>query len=122
MGDSTWYRGIIGSLQYLSVTSRSDITFATNYLAKFQEESKADHHFLALRIVRYLRATIDLRLTLKTKNKGFEICAYADSDLSNSVGETCVGRRSRIGVLVTVNGSPILWKSKRQTVVTKRST
>lgn len=59
------FRELIGSLQYLSLVGRPDISVAVNYFSKFQENPD-EQHFLGLkRILRYLKGTLDYKLVYK---------------------------------------------------------
>ena len=53
LSDSTKYRRLIGSLQYLQFT-RLDIAFAVNRLSQFMHKPTEDHWQAAKRILRYL--------------------------------------------------------------------
>ncbi|XP_070022796.1 uncharacterized mitochondrial protein AtMg00810-like [Nicotiana sylvestris] len=59
--NQTMYRGIIGSLLYLSA-SRPDIVFTMRLCARFQSNTKESHLKAAKRILRYLKGTHDLVL------------------------------------------------------------
>jgi len=59
--DATEYRGLVGSLQYLTYT-RPDITFAVNRVSQhFQAPTKANLKDVK-RILRYLKGTLDFGL------------------------------------------------------------
>ncbi|GFY87730.1 hypothetical protein Acr_05g0013690 [Actinidia rufa] len=55
--DSTEFRRIIGSLQYLSLT-RPDISFAVNKLSQFMHKPTTTHFTATKRLLRYLKQTI----------------------------------------------------------------
>ena len=57
--DITTYRGMIGSLLYLTA-SRPDIMFATCLCARFQSDPKESHLIAVKRIFRYLKGTPNL--------------------------------------------------------------
>ena len=59
--DMKQYRGIIGSLIYLSA-SRPDIMFSVCMCARFQSNPKQSHLRAVKRIIRYLLGTINLGL------------------------------------------------------------
>ena len=59
--DQTMYRGMIGSLLYLTA-SRPDISFSVGLCARFQSNPKESHHTSVKRILRYLKGTDDLSL------------------------------------------------------------
>ena len=59
--DQTKYRGMIGSLLYLTA-SRPDIMYSVCLCARFQAYSKESHLNAVKRIFRYLKGTIDIGL------------------------------------------------------------
>ncbi|KAK1383202.1 hypothetical protein POM88_020937 [Heracleum sosnowskyi] len=65
--DVTHYRGMIGSLLYLTA-SRPDIMFTTCLCARFQAKSREPHMIAVKRIFRYLKGTPSLGLCKKQKS------------------------------------------------------
>ena len=61
--DSTMYRGMIGSLLYLTAI-RPDIMFNVYLCARFQSCPKESHLSVVKRILRYLKGTMHKRVTL----------------------------------------------------------
>ncbi|GJT28191.1 hypothetical protein Tco_0908466 [Tanacetum coccineum] len=76
--DSSKYRGMIGSLLYLTA-SRPDIMFSVCLCARFQENSKPTHLEAVKRIFRYVRGTTHLGLW-NLKGTRVETIVYANSD------------------------------------------
>ncbi|KAK1387877.1 hypothetical protein POM88_016055 [Heracleum sosnowskyi] len=76
--DSSAYRGMVGSLLYLTA-SRPDIMFATCLCARFQADPKESHLVAIKRIFRYLKGTPNVGLWYP-KNTGFELVGYSDSN------------------------------------------
>ncbi|GKB65987.1 retrovirus-related pol polyprotein from transposon TNT 1-94 [Tanacetum coccineum] len=76
--DSTKYRGMIGSLLYLTA-SRPDIMFSVCLCVRFQEDPKTSHLKAVKRIFRYIKGTTHLGLWY-LKGTGIETLVYADSD------------------------------------------
>ncbi|KAL8100988.1 hypothetical protein AgCh_033025 [Apium graveolens] len=72
--DISSYRGMIGSLLYLTA-SRLDIMFATCLCARFQANPKESHLMVVKRISRYLKGTPNLGLWYP-KGTGFEAVGY----------------------------------------------
>ncbi|KAI3669275.1 hypothetical protein L6452_40503 [Arctium lappa] len=73
----TAYRGMIGSLLYLTV-SRPDIMYSTCLCARYQSEPKESHLIAVKRIFRYLKGTHNLGLWYP-KDSGFDLTGYSDS-------------------------------------------
>ena len=78
--DITSYRGMIGSLLYLTA-SRPDIMFATCLCARFQAGPKESHLIAVKRIFRYLKGTPNLGMWYP-KGTGFDLVGYTDSDFA----------------------------------------
>ncbi|GJU55298.1 retrovirus-related pol polyprotein from transposon TNT 1-94 [Tanacetum coccineum] len=76
--NKTQYRGMIGSLMYLT-TSRPDIQFSTCLCARYQANPKESHLIVVKRIFRYLKGTPSLGLWYP-KCSGFDLKGYSDSN------------------------------------------
>ncbi|KAI3769448.1 hypothetical protein L6452_00550 [Arctium lappa] len=76
--DVRTYRGMIGSLMYLT-SSRPDIMFSTCLCARYQANPKEIHLSVVKRIFRYLKGTADLGLWYP-KDTSFELTAYTYVD------------------------------------------
>ncbi|GJV67556.1 retrovirus-related pol polyprotein from transposon TNT 1-94 [Tanacetum coccineum] len=76
--NETQYRGMIGSLMYLT-TSRPDIQFLTCLCVRYQANPKESHLIDVKRILRYLKGTPSLGLWYP-KCSGFDLKGYSDSD------------------------------------------
>ncbi|GJW27165.1 hypothetical protein Tco_0040976 [Tanacetum coccineum] len=86
--DSTKYRGMIGSLLYLTA-SRPDIMFSVCLCARFQEAPKTSHLEAVKRIFRYIKGTTHLRLWYP-KGTGIKTVVYADSDHAGDYKQTAL--------------------------------
>ncbi|KAI3666990.1 hypothetical protein L6452_42031 [Arctium lappa] len=105
------YRGMIGSLLYLTA-SRPDIMFATCLCARFQANPKESHLYAVKRIFRYLKGTKNLGLWYP-ENSGFDLMAYTDSDY----GGCKLDRKSTSGSCQFLGGKLVSWTSKKQNCV-----
>ncbi|GJV66156.1 hypothetical protein Tco_1476984 [Tanacetum coccineum] len=76
--DNTKYRGMIGSLLYLTA-SRPDIMFSVCLCTCFQEAPKTSHLEAIKQIFRYIKGTSHLGLWYP-KGTGLETIVYVDSD------------------------------------------
>ncbi|XP_070004371.1 uncharacterized mitochondrial protein AtMg00810-like [Nicotiana sylvestris] len=76
--DLKLYRGMIGSLLYLTA-SRLNIVFSVGLCARFQANPKKSHLTTVKRILRYLKGTTDLYLWYP-KSSNFNLVGYADAD------------------------------------------
>ncbi|GJX93437.1 retrovirus-related pol polyprotein from transposon TNT 1-94 [Tanacetum coccineum] len=109
--DNTKYRGMIGSLLYLTA-SRPDIMFSVCLCARFQEAPKTSHLKAVKRIFRYIKGTSHLGLWYP-KGTGLETIVYADSDHAGDY----VNRKSTSGVCTFVGCCLTSWMSKKQTAL-----
>ncbi|GJS77720.1 hypothetical protein Tco_0727601 [Tanacetum coccineum] len=109
--DNTKYRGMIGSLLYLT-TSRPDIMFSVCLCARFQEDPKTSHLEAVKRIFRYVKGTTHLGLWYP-KGSGIETIVYADSDHAGDY----VDRKSTSGICTFMGCCLTSWFSKKQTAL-----
>ncbi|GJU60106.1 retrovirus-related pol polyprotein from transposon TNT 1-94 [Tanacetum coccineum] len=108
---SSKYRGMIGSLLYLTA-SRPDIMFSVCLYARFQENPKTTHLEAIKRIFRYVRGTTHLGLWYP-KGTGIEIIVYANSDHAGDY----VDRKSTSGVFTFMGCCLTSWFAKKQTAL-----
>ncbi|GJU49324.1 hypothetical protein Tco_1218879 [Tanacetum coccineum] len=108
---NTKYRGMIGSLLYLTA-SRPDIMFTVCLCARFQEDLKSSHLEAVKRIFRYIKGTTHLGLWYP-KGTGIETIVYADSDHAGDF----VNRKSTNSVCMFMECCLTSWFSKKQTAL-----
>ncbi|XP_070032459.1 secreted RxLR effector protein 161-like [Nicotiana tomentosiformis] len=106
--NETMYRGIIGSLLYLTA-SRPDIVFSVRMCARFQSSPKESHLKAAKRILRCLKGTQDLVLYY-TSGDNFDLIWYADADYAGYLVE----RKSTSGMAHFLGSCLISWGTKKQ--------
>ncbi|GKC23371.1 hypothetical protein Tco_1025521 [Tanacetum coccineum] len=109
--DNTKYRGMIGSLLYLTA-SLPDIIFSVCLCARFQEDPTTSHLEAVKRIFRYIKGTTYLRLWYP-KGTGVETIVYANSDHARDY----VDRKSTSGVCTFMGFFLTSWFSKKQTAL-----
>nr|XP_033508235.1 secreted RxLR effector protein 161-like [Nicotiana tomentosiformis] len=102
--NQTLYRGIIGSLLYLTA-SRPDIVFSVGLCARFQSNPKESHLKAAKKILRYLKGTQDLVLYYPSGDN-FDLVGYVDSDYA----EYLVDRKSTSGTAHFLGSCLISWE------------
>lgn len=110
------YQELIGCLLYLSQGTRPDIAYIVNALSRFNNAPIASHWIAAKRVLRYLRGTINTKLTFRSDSKN--ITGYCDADWAND----CEDRRSCTGYIFVFQGAAISWSSKRQLTIALSST
>ena len=80
------YAQLIGSLMYLALASRPDISYVVNRLAQFTSNPKAIHWTAVKRIFRYLKQTKNANLTYRGNDaeiKNTELNFFCDADWGN---------------------------------------
>ena len=113
------YRELVGALIWLAIVSRLDIAMAATHLARFNSNPGVTHWKAAKRVLRYLKGTQKLQLTLGiSSGDPNELIAYSDSDW----GRDTDNRRSVSGYVFLLGDSAISWNSKMQTTVAASST
>ncbi|GJT84393.1 putative ribonuclease H-like domain-containing protein [Tanacetum coccineum] len=76
--DQTRFRGMVGSLMYLTA-SRPDLVFAVCMCARYQAKPTKKHFEAIKRVFRYLKGTIHMGLWYP-KDNAMSLTAYADAD------------------------------------------
>jgi len=110
------YRGMIGSLLYLSA-SRPNIMFSVCMCARFQSNLKESHLSAVKRIIRYLLGTINIGLWYP-KNSTCNLIGYSDSDFSSSK----IDKKSTSGTCHFIGPALVSWHSKKQNSVALSTT
>jgi hypothetical protein len=74
------YCGLVGALNYLSVTTRPDITFAVGCLSQFLNKPGIRHWNAACHVLRYLKGTKDFGTTIRKTSVDYtDILSYVDA-------------------------------------------
>ena len=106
--DITSYRGMIGSLLYITA-SRPDIMFATCLCARFQDNPKESHLIIVQRIFKYLKGTPNHGIWYP-KGTGSDLIGYTDSDFAGFG----IDRKSNSGSCQFLGRRLVSWYSKKQ--------
>ena len=110
--DESKYRGMIGSLLYLTA-SRPDIVLSVCLCARYQANPKESHLIVVKRIINYLKGTTNDGLWYP-KGTSLNLIGFSDS---NSVG--CkLDRKSRTGTCHFLGSYLVSWNCKKQACVT----
>jgi hypothetical protein len=104
---------IIGSLLYLAVWTRPDISNATQKLSRVLVCPTEDDLTAAYRILDYLEHTQDLQLVYSAAAADPLFEAFCDSDYASDA-LSVPPRRSTSGSVVFMAGGPVSWASKTQ--------
>lgn len=106
------YRELVGCLMYLAQITRPDIYHVVHKLSQYNTNPSKTHWLCAKRVLRYLKGTMDYKLTYVAEGNQ-SIIGYCDADWGGCV-ET---GRSTSGYVFTLMGGPMSWSSKKQTCV-----
>ena len=114
------FQSMLGSLQYLSIATRPDITYAINRLGTYMQNPSHDHYNALKRVLRYLAGTRKHGITYgRTDDEGEHrpFHGYADAAYANADDF-----KSTTGYTFLSSGGAITWGSKKQNVVALSST
>ncbi|GKG14206.1 hypothetical protein Tco_0353806, partial [Tanacetum coccineum] len=104
--DPSHYRGIIGTLLYLTA-SRPDLQFSICMCARYQARPTKKHLNAVKRIFRYLKGTIHRGLWYPN-DSSFALTAFADADHAGCQDT----RRSTSGSIQLLGDRLVSWSSK----------
>lgn len=113
--DCSLFRTLVGKFHFLTHT-RPDISFAVQTLSQFLSAPTSEHWQALLHLLRYVKGTIGYGLYLRPSSD-LQIHAFCDSDWAACTSS----RRSITGFAVLLGRSPISWRSKKQSTVSRSS-
>src|SRR3954468_23942021 len=114
--DQKLYRGMIGSLLYLTA-SRPDILFSVCLCARFQSDPRESHLIAVKRILRYLKGTTNVGLVYR-KSQEYNLVGFCDADYAGDRIE----RKSTSGSCQFLGSHLISWYSKKQATIALSTT
>ncbi|KAE9006178.1 hypothetical protein PF005_g12886 [Phytophthora fragariae] len=83
-------------------------------LSQYLDKAQDFHWHAAIRVLRYLKGTSKMALVFKRgSSKNVAVSAFCDANWGGDLAT----RRSTSGVLVLMDGAPVIFKSKRQSSV-----
>ncbi|PKU75106.1 putative mitochondrial protein [Dendrobium catenatum] len=110
--DQKMYRGMIGSLLYLTA-SRPDIMFSVCLCVRFQADPKESHLTAVKRIFRYLLGTQSLGIWYPRHSTSFEIISFSNSDFVGCKVDKKITSRT----CLFIGQSLVSWSSRKQNFV-----
>lgn len=110
------YREAVGSLLFLAMITRPDISFAVNLLSRFQERPLPAHWKAVKRVFRYLKGTAGLKLIYGQRDE--KLNGFCDADWAADSDE----RKSTTGYVFTMSGGAVSWRTKKQPTVVLSTT
>jgi hypothetical protein len=111
------YRGIVGSLLYLMVCTRPDISWIVTRLSQYVNRPGRVHLRAAKHVLRYLKGTKNLALSYSRSAKGTDLrlVGYSDADHANDPSSR--KSLSAYTFQLTPTSAVISWKTKQQPIV-----
>lgn len=113
--DVSWYRTVVGSLQYLTLT-KPEISFAVNLACQRMHLPKYSDLVAVKRILHYVKGTIHQGLVFTPSS--LQLTAFSDADWA---GDT-LNRRSTTSFCLFLGSNLVSWCAKKQHTVARSST
>jgi hypothetical protein len=117
------YREGVGGIGWLCCTVRPDLAYAFSRLGQHLAKPSVSAMRALKRTLRYIKGTVCFALTapLDFSSDVNDFQFYSDSDHAGNA-EPQNQRKSQSGILATLNGAPVKWKSTAQSAVALSST
>lgn len=115
--DKTTYQALVGALLWISRGTRPDISFAVSWLGRYSHSPNTAHMSVAIQVLTYLAGTKHQGLHYRQGH--MNIHGFTDSDFANSANRKSTGG---FVFFLRIYDSPITWKSKLQSLVTRSVT
>ena len=112
------FQQIVGSLLFLQICSRPDISFAVLVLSQHCASPKPCHYAAAKRILRYLKGTRSYRLHYGGAHRHLPLSGLSDADWAGDKQD----RASVSGFVWSLGGGPISWSAKKQNCIALSTT
>lgn len=114
------YSQLVGSLMYLTVCTRPDISYSVGALARYMTNPTTVHGQAAKTVVKYLKGTTNHGITYgppagkaPSTVPEIKLTGYCDADYAGDLDT----RRSTTGYVFMINGGAVTWQSKLQPTV-----
>eukprot|EP00963_Diacronema_lutheri_P000532 scaffold30_cov329-Pavlova_lutheri.AAC.1 len=111
------YQELVGCLMYLAVSTRPDIAYATNRLARYVSAPTSNHVVVVKRVLKYLHGTKAVGILVGDSSPSL-LEGYCDANY----GDCEETRRSTTGYVFTLHGSLVSWQTKLQKTVAVSTT
>ena len=112
------FQRLVGSLLFLQICSRPDISFAVLLLSQHCSSPKPHHFAAAKRVLRYLKGTRSYRLHYGGNSRHLPLSGLSDADWAGDRKD----RASVSGFVWSLGGGPISWSAKKQNCIALSTT
>jgi hypothetical protein len=112
------YLQAVGALMYLAVATRPDIAYSVGVLARFSKNPGMQHWKAVKHLFRYLKGTLDHKLTYSPTSSAELFVTYSDADHGGNPDNG----RSTSGYVVKMGSGAISWSSRLQGIVALSTT
>jgi hypothetical protein len=113
------YSHAVGSLMYLAISTRPDISYAVGVLARFSSNPGQAHWLAVKHLFRYLQGTLDYKITYAPDPSSTSLfTTYCDADH----GGCKDSGRSTGAYIVKMGTGAVSWSSKLQSIVALSTT
>ena len=110
---STLSLSLVCSLFRISNGTRPDIVFSVGQLSGDSKRPSEEQWKAVIRVLRYLKSTSDMGITYIGSDQDLFFWAYSNANWANNKES----RRSVSGIIVRINGAPVIFKSEIQQTV-----
>lgn len=112
------YINAVGALAYLAVATRPDIAYAVGVLVRFSKNPGKRHWRAVKHLFRYLKGTLDLKLTYSPSSSRELFSTFTDADHGGNPDNG----RSTSGYVIKMGTGAVSWSSRLQSIVTLSTT
>ena len=112
------FQRLVGSLLFLQICSRPDISFAVLLLSQHCSAPEPRHFAAAKRVLRYLKGTRSYRLHYGGEKRHLPLSGLSDADWAGDKRD----RASISGFVWSLGGGPISWSAKKQNCIALSTT
>ena len=111
------YQSAVGSLMYSMFGTRPDLAYAIGMVCRFMSNPIKIHWQAVKWILRYVRGTAKMKLSFRKEGQ-FIVRGYCDADYGADLDK----RRSITGMVFTVGGNVVSWRSSLQKYIALSTT
>jgi len=113
------YVSAVGSLMYVMVCTRPDLSQALSMISRYMRDPGKDHWEVVKWVLRYIKGTMDVGLVFKKDSTSKHECIrYINSDYAGDLDK----RRSTTGYVFTLSQAPVSWRSILQSTIALSTT